>query len=224
MPVDFQPDIANRNKQEWPAIVDLLSGKSRERILLFEGGSGVGKSELVRQARDYAGKVGVPVAYIDFKSGTLNTDDVLGLIDLELGEHLPNFSQEKPKKTYSLRKDLRVLRQPVLFIFDSYEDIASNQSIADWLNVQLLADIGSTPAVVVVIAGQKMPNHIHASWRDLMCHFPLARINEFEHWKQWASQRYPRIPENVLSALHKLADGLPSLMVVYCKTIAEDAQ
>jgi SEFIR domain len=49
-PLPFQPDMANRNKKEWPALVQMLSGHSRERILLFEGASGLGKSALVRQA------------------------------------------------------------------------------------------------------------------------------------------------------------------------------
>jgi hypothetical protein len=218
---DFQPDIANRNKHEWPALIALLSGKSRERILLFEGGSGVGKSELVRQVRAYAGKAGVPVAYIDFKSGTLKTEDVLGHIDVDLGLQLPNFSKD-PTKPYSLRKDLRALRQPVLFIFDSYEDVAGNQSIANWLNVQFLADLGSAPAVAVIIAGQKVPDHIHASWRDLVRYFSLSVITEAEHWNPWISRRYPDLhKKGDFNTILKAAQGQPSLIVTLCEALAK---
>ena len=35
-PVEFQPDLADRANTKWQAIVDLLAGRSRERILLFE--------------------------------------------------------------------------------------------------------------------------------------------------------------------------------------------
>jgi hypothetical protein len=221
VPVPFQPDIADRNKNEWPSVLDLLAGRSRERILLFEGGSGVGKSKLVRQSAEYARKLGVSVAFIDFKGGTSNTQDVLGQIDLDLGARLPNFSQELPKKSYTLRKDLRTLRQPVLLIFDSYEDAADNQNIVDWLNVQLLGDLESAPAVAVILGGQKTPERAHASWRDFARHFSLSPITELEHWKEWASRHYPKVHEGHLRTLLKATGGQPSLMASLCEGIAK---
>lgn len=53
-PREFRPNLADRSKEEWPAIVELLAGRSRERILLYEGASGLGKSTLLRQASVYA--------------------------------------------------------------------------------------------------------------------------------------------------------------------------
>jgi hypothetical protein len=220
--IHFQPDIADRNKNEWPAVINLLAGKSSERIVLFEGGSGVGKSELVRQSAAYAKKIGVPVAYIDFKGGTLKTDDVLSQIDLDIGAHLPTFSKEEPRKPYSLRKDLRALGQPVLLIFDSYEDVAGNQNIAEWLNVQLLGDLGSAPAVTVIVAGQRVPDPTHPSWRDLVRHFALSPITEVEHWTEWVSRKYPDFQQKGdLNTILKLAKGQPSVMVTLCEAIAK---
>jgi hypothetical protein len=219
--IHFQLDIANRNKNEWPAIVDLLAGKFNERILFFEGSSGLGKSELVRHAKSYAARVGIPTVFVDFKGGTRKIEDILGQIDLDLGAHLPHFSIEEIKKTYTLRKDLRALRRPVLFIFDSYEDAAGNQNIAEWLNVQFLGDLGSAPAVAVIIAGQKVPDRTHTSWRHLARYFLLEPIEEFEHWKDWASRKYPNVTENVLNTLLQLAEGQPSLMVVYCQRMSK---
>lgn len=218
--IEFQPDIADR-MDEWGAVTDLLAGRSKDRALLFEGGSGLGKSELARHAKAYASRVGVPAVYVDFKGGTVKTEDILGQIDLDLGTHLPRFSIEEIKKIYSLRKDLRALRRPALFIFDSYEDAAANQSIAEWLNVQFLGDLESTPAVAVIIAGQKVPDRTHASWRDLARYFSLEPIKELDHWKDWALRKYPNITESVLNTLLKLAGGQPSLMVVYCQTISK---
>ncbi len=68
-PVAFDPDLADRTKKEWPAIVDLLAGRSRERILLYEGASGLGKSLLVQQAVAYSKKLDIPVVRVDFKAG-----------------------------------------------------------------------------------------------------------------------------------------------------------
>ncbi|HET9282141.1 MAG TPA: SEFIR domain-containing protein [Candidatus Angelobacter sp.] len=220
-PVSFQPDIADRNKIEWPALVDLLAGKSGKRILLFEGGSGLGKSKLTRQSAEYARVLGVPHARIDFKGGILNTENVLDQLDLDLGKYLPDFFQEKPKKSYTLRKDLRALRQPTLLIFDSYEDAAENKEIVDWLNVQLLGDMESAPAVVVIIAGQKVPESANTNWRELTRHFLLAPITELEHWKEWVSRRFPNVKESDLDPLLRATRGQPSLMASLCEVLAK---
>jgi hypothetical protein len=60
-PGEFQPDFADREKTEWQAIVDLLAGRSSERILLIEGASGLGKSMLIRHAATYAKELGILV-------------------------------------------------------------------------------------------------------------------------------------------------------------------
>ena len=135
-PLEFQPDLADRNKKEWPAVIDLLAGRSRERILLYEGGTGLGKSELLRQAAVYAKKLGIAVVWVNFKGGGLSLAEVLGQFDLDLSVHLPNFAREGASKTHLLRKDLRALRQPVLIIFDSYEAAHDNKPVADWLSQQ----------------------------------------------------------------------------------------
>lgn len=220
-PIQFQPDIADRNKNEWPAVIDLLAGKSRERILLFEGGSGVGKSKLIRQSAEYARKLDISVALIDFKGGKLQTEGVLDQVDLDVGARLPNFSAEQPKKSYTLRKDLRALRQPVLLIIDSYEDVAENKDIVDWLNVQLLGDLEAAPAVIVILAGQKVPDRARTNWRELARHFPLTPITEIEHWKEWASRRFPTVQEEALNILLKATGGQPLLMASLCEGIAK---
>src|SRR5262249_26462991 len=71
-PLHYQPDMANRNAKEWPALVELLSGRSRKRILLYEGASGLGKSALAREATVYARKMNIPVVRVDFKGGGLD--------------------------------------------------------------------------------------------------------------------------------------------------------
>jgi hypothetical protein len=224
-PIAFQPDLANRDIEEWPAVVNLLAGRSRERILLFEGCSGVGKSALVRQAAAYGKILGITVAPVNFKGGALSVDATLGQIGLELGANLPNFSREGSNKTHLLCKDLRALRQPVLLIFDHYEDAAENKPLADWFNQQLLAEIENSLSVAVIVAGQRLPDFTKAGWRDLARQIQLARISEFEPWRNWASRRYPALhAEGHLRTAVILAEGLPSTLVGFCEALAKSTK
>lgn len=124
-PASYEPDLADR-KQEWAIIQNLLSGRQNERIVLIEGASGLGKTALLRETRAYGKQLGVPVVWIEFKDGVLSVDKIMGLMDIEIGSLLPNFSRGNAYKTHVLRKDLRALRQPVLLVLDSYEAVAEN--------------------------------------------------------------------------------------------------
>jgi hypothetical protein len=222
-PIEFQPDLADRVKAEWQAIVDLLAGRSRERILLFEGGSGLGKSVLVRQAATYAKKLSIPVVRVDFKGGGLDVAGVLGQFDLDLGGHLPNFFREGAGKTHLLRKDLRALRQPVLIIFDSYEDAADNKTVTDWLGQQLLDEVETALGLAVIVAGQRVPASTNAFWRDLARYLALGPITELEHWEPWVERRYPgfRHKGAHLPTVLMITGGNPALITSACEAIAK---
>jgi hypothetical protein len=223
-PVEFQPDLADRVKTEWQAIVDLLAGRSRERILLFEGASGLGKSMLVRHAVTYAKKLEIPVARVDFKGGGLDVAAVLQQFDLDLGAHLPNFSQQGADKTHLLRKDLRALRQPVLIIFDSYEDVAENKTVVDWLCQQLLNEIETALGLVVIVAGQWVPDSARAFWRELAQHLQVGPITELEHWEAWIERRYPSFRHKGahLPTVLMIAQGNPAVITTSCEAIAKN--
>jgi hypothetical protein len=222
-PVEFQFDLADRRKAEWQAIEDLLAGRSRERILLFEGGSGLGKSALLRQAAIYARQLGIPAVRVDFKGGVLDVAGALGQFDLDLGAYLPNFAREGASKTHLLRKDLRALRQPVLLIFDHYEDVAENKTVADWLCQQLLGEVETALAVAVIVAGQKVPVYTNALWRGLMRHLPLEPITELDQWEPWVDRRYPdfRHKGAHLPTVLMIARGNPGVIAAACEAIAK---
>lgn len=222
-PVEFQPDMADRIHEEWPAIVNLLAGRSRERVLLLQGKSGLGKSELVRQSMAYATKLGIKSVRVDFKGGGLELSSVIGQFDLDLGELLPNFSRAGGDKTHLLRKDLRALRRPVLVIFDSYEDTIDNKAVTDWLNQQFLIEVETALGLAVIIAGQQVPEIIHAGWRDLARHLPLAPISDCKHWEQWVGRRFPTI-HDLGADLHTIvmaAQGNPAILSNLCESIVK---
>jgi hypothetical protein len=221
-PMDFRPHLANRLK-EWPAVVKLLAGRSQERILLFQGPSGLGKSALVREASRYAKELRVPVVQLDMKGGGLDFEGILGQFDLELGEHLPNFSREGARKTHLLRKDLRGLRQTVLIIFDSYESCAGNQTVVDWINQQFLIEVETALGLAVIVAGQRVPDHSGARWRDWAQYLVLAPITEIEHWQPWVEQHYPDFEKKGadLNTVMMLAQGNPAVMSSAVETISK---
>lgn len=221
-PIQFQPDLANRNLKEWPAIIDLLSGKARERILIYEGCSGVGKSFLISQAAHYAKMLGIRVVRVDFKVDA-DISSVLGKFDLELGDALPNFSREGASKTHLLRKDLRNLRQPVLLIFDTYDEpVVLNKPLADWFSQNILNEVETSPSLAVIVAGQKSPDFANASWRDFAKPLPLEPITKIEHWEPWIDRRYPGLHEKGdLQTVLKLAGGNPAVVSSFCEALSK---
>jgi hypothetical protein len=221
-PVVFEPDLADR-KREWPIIQNLLAGCQRKRILLIEGNSGLGKSVLLRETRKYANKLNIPVAWVELKGGVLNIETILGQFDLDLGAQLPNFSRENANKTHLLRKDLRALRQPVLLVFDSYEAVAENQVIDDWLCQQLLNEVETALGVCVIVAGQKAPKFANAGWHDWVRHVLLQPITEIDHWRPWVERRYPEFSDKGahLPTVLMVAQGNPGVVSNMCEVIAK---
>jgi hypothetical protein len=220
---EFQPDLANRTKEEWPAVVQLLSGCSRERIVLYEGGSGLGKSALINQTVAYAKQLKIPFVLVDFKGGGLKVEDILGQFDLDLSEHLPNFCREGGNKTHLLRKDLRALHRPVLVVFDSYEGAADNKPVADWLNQQFLTEVETALGLAVIIAGQRVPDYNRVGWRDLVLHIPLNPIIEIEHWQPWVERHYPKFREKAgdLRTVVLGSEGNPMAVSRFCEAISK---
>jgi hypothetical protein len=221
--VGFAPDLANRTKREWPAIVELLAGRSRERILLYDGASGLGKSALIHQAIGYAKKLNIPVGRVDFRGGVLDVAGILGQFDLDLGAQLPTFSRGGADKVHLLRKDLRTLREPVLVVFDTYEHIATNKTVADWLNQQFLVEVETAPGLAVIIAGQEVPQYRSAGWRDLALHLPLSPITEIEHWTPWVEQHYPEFRNKGadLPTVLMISKGNPMVTSRTCEAISK---
>ena len=218
-PLDsFQPDLANRHIDEWPAIVDLLAGRRPHRILMIKGESGFGKSELVHQTTKYATDLGIPVARLDFKASYENETGLLGQIDLELGEHLPNFTREGGIKNHLLLKDLRALRRPVLVIVDSYEKAGA---LVDWVCSHLLPEVEKSLGLAVLVAGTRCPDADDIRWRNVARHLPLGPISDAAHWEPWLERRYPNFRDRKIDVqtLVHATHGVPKTFADLCKTI-----
>ncbi len=223
-PTDYQPDQADRSDQEWPAIRDLLAGRARQRILLCQGGSGLGKSLLLRHARKYADRLDIPTAHIDFKSSGPDVAAVHGQLDLDLSAYLPNFSREGANKVHLLRKDLRALRRPLLVTFDTYEAIAGNQPLENWLSQQFLAEVETALGLTVMVAGQKVPDPRNTHWADQARLLTLVPITELSPWDSWVEKCHPIFKEKGgdLRTLLGATQGNPANMANLCEAFANN--
>jgi hypothetical protein len=222
-PAEFQLDLANRNKREWPAVVDLLAGRSRERILLFQGATGLGKTELLQQAVAYARKLGIAVVHVNFNEGLWDVAGILGQFHLDLGAHLPTFTREASNKSHLLRKDLRSLRQPALLAFDGYDkDVVDSKAVSGWLSQQLLAEVETALGLAVIVAGQEVPDYANAGWRDLARVLPLEPITRVEDWEPWINRRLPGFRQKGahLPTVLMATRGYPALVKATCEAIA----
>jgi hypothetical protein len=164
----------------------------------------------------------VPVVQLDLKGGGLDVEGILGQFYLDLGQHLPNFSREGGNKTILLRKDLRGLRLPALAIFDAYESCVGNQPVVDWLNQQFLVEAETALGLAVIVAGQRVPDHSGARWRDQARPFSLEPITQ-EHWEPWVEQYYPDFQKKGadLNTVMMLAQGNPAIVSSAVETISK---
>ena len=151
-------------------------------------------------------------------------EGILGQFELDLGEkYLPNFCRQGAEKVHLLRKDLRALRKPALLIFDTYETVAENTIIADWISQQILNEVETSLGLCVILAGQETPKLSSLGWSDLAKHFQLKPITEIEHWQSWVERRHPNFKDKGahLPTVIMLAQGVPGIVASSCNFIAQ---
>jgi hypothetical protein len=219
--LDFPLDFANRHLNEWPAIQAMLAGRSPHRILLLEGESGFGKSELVEHATRYATELGIPVARLDFRANYGGIPDLLGRLANDLGEYLPRFMAGGGDKPNLLIKDLRELRRPILIVFDTFEK--ASPIFRDWVCQNLLAEVERALALSIVVAGQsELPNVDDVRWRAVARRLSLGPIHEVAHWEPWVQRRFPNFGTEIsIHTLVLVSQGVPKIFFEMCRMLGQ---
>jgi hypothetical protein len=210
-PVDFHHGLANRNVYEWPYIRDLLTGQSKERILLLDGVSGVGKFALLKKTRDYAKELGLSCVALNFGVHVWVLQDILKQMGLVLSN-----GKSAPPTTDVLSGLLRRLKTPLLILVDHYEKVALNHKIDKWLNLELLNQMPDMPAVAVIISGIKLPNGSEAYWPAHARQHTVKPIDNPNQWIEWASREHPKIPQTEITTFVKESKGLPIEIINCC--------
>ncbi len=225
-PVWSEPDLTHvlpvaDRRPDFAIVRDALAGQTSERIFLFEGPSSSGKTYFLNEIINYADKVGLPWTRFDFKGAQPIESFYLKVI-LELKELLPRTSasdSEAPLR--ELADDLGELETPVLFVLDTFEKATEDAS--HWVSSMFLPQVRKLPGVVVVVAGQRVPDESQYPWRTLAEHRKLGPIREVDDWDDYQQRVHERVllPRNELNALIQGTRGNVGSMRQMLDNIAE---
>jgi len=203
-------DVADRHEVT-DLFARMLSGQEKNRVLLINAESGSGKTHLMGELRGFAREAGVPCSLLDCKGcpslGELFENMFLALPSKVL-KTAPAVAAER--REYSIIQDLRQFASPVLMIFDGYE-MASGDT-QKWLETKLLHYLDESPALIVVVAGQKVPDHGRFPWAGLVQHVTLKPIEDADHWYEYTRRKGIAISLDDLKVLTKYSQGRPDRM------------
>ncbi|WP_291995398.1 SEFIR domain-containing protein [Candidatus Accumulibacter sp. ACC003] len=203
---------------------EAITGSSRERILLVDGPSNCGKTALLEALYAYAQHLGVAAVHFNFK-GCPTVDDLFHSLKLDLGPAiLPQACRAAgTARLYELIADLQQLAAPLLLILDTWEQASAEAQ--DWIEKQLLPRIDKAPAVVVVIAGQRVPDAAGRAWASAVASCPLSSILSVDDWLAFARERLqcPGIQRLQVETLTVVTDGVPGPLSALLSKLAQSA-
>lgn len=202
----FLPDFANRD-EEFNFFADTLCGANSCRATLICADSDHGKTKLVSQLYDYGRRaIGSDACcLVDFKArGT--TDYLWDSLAVDLGVLIPGIAERSESK---LRLSLRAAGRPILMAFDTFENAPTETQ--QFIERNILADMDHSPAVRVLLAGQKtgFPEPTKASWGVYAKRFDLGSIPDPEPWIHWARRRFPLVNAHMVRPIVLAAEGHP---------------
>jgi hypothetical protein len=206
---DFPRGMADRS-EEFERFRNMLAGQDSHRALLVRGPSNSGKSELMRECIRYAQHRGVPFSHIDLKGG-LPLEDVFETLVLDFGKTMlpETLARERSARSFKVIADLLELRKPCFIAFDTYQE--APQGGQDWIEQQLLPRIGRSPALVVAVAGQTIPEHGGRSWAPLAYTTALRPIMSVEDWCDyvWRKHGSTKVTPEHIKTLTLATNGNP---------------
>jgi hypothetical protein len=201
-----------------------VTGQSQQRILLVSGPSNNGKTVLMGELLTYAQHHGVHSALIDLKGGE-PLDSVFESLRGDLGsEILRQAHRSQGTARFSdLIADLRQVEKPLLLIFDTYEQ--ASEDTQRWLESQFLHRLDRASKIVVVIGGQKVPDHSRHVWSKWAEPLALKPIDDPSHWMEWADRQLKfKLTLEVAKILTDATDGNPAQLSACVERLALKAR
>jgi serine/threonine protein kinase len=213
--VEHDWDIADR-RQVTDTFARMLRGQAKNRVLLISANSGSGKTRLMTELKECARQAAISCSLLDCK-GCPSLDDLFDTMFLTLSKVFDN-ARISEKREYAIIRDFQQLTSPVLLIFDSYETASADTQ--KWLETKLLLSLDGAPGLLIVIAGQKVPDDARFTWSNLCEHITLAPIHDASHWHQYVVRKGIPVSLEDLTILTKHTQGSPHLMQLLLATSA----
>lgn len=219
-PTSNPHSIADR-KEEFEIFERMITGQSKERILLLRGESGSGKTVLAEELIAYAKGLGIAVAQVDCK-GSPSLDPVVTSFLLGIEDFTPTAASTTGFPRYTaLIDDLAILEQPLLLALDTWQQCSVD--VRKWLErSSFLPNLARMPAVVVMIGGHEVPDAKGTAWSDLAIPVRhLGVIRSIDDWFEYARQKWPDVPfeRAHVQALVFATGGQPNTMDVMLETV-----
>ena len=198
------PSLGSNTLIEWPAqpasyrsiladrqailssFHETISGLKTQRALLLSGAANTGKTSIVAALHEHAADLGVLSVLFDLK-GCISLVDLFESLRLELGQKLPDAPRRR-RSIQELLFDLRKLAQPIVLLFDSFEQASANAQ--KWIAGEFLLRLTSTPALIAVIAGRRVPECGKHAWRNVGEHFKLEHIHDAAVWLEYLERKF----------------------------------
>lgn len=95
-------------------------------------------------------------------------------------ENLTDREQRRTTLTEAWFSDLDSFVQPVLLLFDTYEQATTE--VQDWISGPLLSRTACCEQVRVLIAGKEVPDRNNIEWGHCCVHRQLYGVPEARHW------------------------------------------
>jgi len=190
-PLPTQGRILADRRAEFEIFTRMITGQSKERVLLLKGESGSGKTVLSNELMEYARGLRVEVARADCK-GCPSMDSILATLLFDLP---PGFLPETEKAVGALRffkmiEDLIALDRPLLIALDTWQD--SSEEVRKWIEQRLLPGVPRMPGVVALIGGHEVPKPAQ-TWGDFAAPRQLEPITSAEDWFEYTQRRWPSV-------------------------------
>jgi len=208
--VNYPWPLADR-KEPFELFQDIVTARRKERIFLVDGPSSSGKTVLLTELIEYAKSLGLCAVPLELK-GCPTLDDLFDNLAMDIGaEILPAFhSANGSRRKTALLKDLESLSNPLLLVFDVYQEFSTE--ISDWIEGQLLRRVEQCPGLVVVLGGQKVPEPTGRLWAKMAVPpTTLPPIKEPKDWHDYARDALgnPAITEAHIEMLLHIYQGEP---------------
>jgi hypothetical protein len=197
----------------------MLSGQSSQRIVTVSAESNSGKTHLLAELRDYAQKAGIASSLLDCK-GCPALNDLFELMFLDLSELPTARMANATTRAYGVIQDLQQLTAPALVIFDTYEKASADSQ--KWIESQFLSRIDRAPGLVVVIAGQFVPDRSKYAWANSCAPVILKPIREGTDWHEYSQRKGMRITLEEAGLLAAAGQGMPGVIQALLENVARE--